>query len=116
MFVCTHRHACVIRHVVEESLRKLRHSAGNFYVNDKSTGSVVGQQPFGGSRLSGEKSIIEWSYVEFNVPTHSWTIKTIGTNDKAGAPMYFLKWTSAMAIKETFVPCTEWGYPSVDRQ
>ena len=65
---------------------KLRTSAGNFYINDKSTGSVVGQQPFGGARMSG-------------------------TNDKAGGPHYVLRWASPMTIKETFVPLTEVDYP-----
>jgi len=64
----------------------LRGTAGNFYVNDKSTGSVVGQQPFGGARLSG-------------------------TNDKAGGPHYMLKWASAQSIKQTFVPLKDVGYP-----
>jgi len=66
--------------------QELRPSAGNFYVNDKSTGSVVGQQPFGGARLSG-------------------------TNDKAGGPHYMLKWASPQAVKQTFVPLTGVGYP-----
>jgi len=65
---------------------ELRPTAGNFYVNDKSTGSVVGQQPFGGARLSG-------------------------TNDKAGGPHYMLKWASPQAVKQTFVPLTSVGYP-----
>ena len=64
----------------------LRFAAGNFYVNDKPTGAVVGQQPFGGSRGSG-------------------------TNDKAGAPQNLLRWTSTRAIKETFVPPTGYRYP-----
>lgn len=68
------------------ALEELKMSAGNFYINDKSTGSVVGQQPFGGGRMSG-------------------------TNDKAGSPYYILRWTSHQAIKETFVPLTEYGYP-----
>ncbi|CAH1405558.1 unnamed protein product [Nezara viridula] len=68
------------------ALNKLRNTAGNYYINDKSTGSVVGQQPFGGSRMSG-------------------------TNDKAGGPHYVLRWASPQAIKETFVPQTEWAYP-----
>ncbi len=68
--------------------RELRHSAGNFYINDKPTGAVVGQQPFGGSRASG-------------------------TNDKAGSMLNLLRWTSQRAIKETFVPATEYGYPSM---
>jgi len=66
--------------------QELRPSAGNFYVNDKSTGSVVGQQPFGGARLSG-------------------------TNDKAGGPHYMLKWASPQAVKQTFVPLPGVGYP-----
>jgi 1-pyrroline-5-carboxylate dehydrogenase len=77
------------RYVIQKAMNVLRNSAGNFYLNDKSTGSVVGQQPFGGSRQSG-------------------------TNDKSGAQSYVYKWVSPMAIKETFVPMTTWGYPSVD--
>ncbi len=65
---------------------RLRHAAGNFYINDKPTGAVVGQQPFGGSRASG-------------------------TNDKAGSAMNLLRWTSARSIKETFVPPTTHIYP-----
>jgi 1-pyrroline-5-carboxylate dehydrogenase len=64
----------------------LRYSAGNFYVNDKPTGAVVGQQPFGGARASG-------------------------TNDKAGSPLNLLRWTSQRALKENFVPPTDWRYP-----
>ncbi|MCP9262247.1 Delta-1-pyrroline-5-carboxylate dehydrogenase, mitochondrial [Dirofilaria immitis] len=67
----------------------LRHAVGNMYLNDKSTGSVVGQQPFGGARMSG-------------------------TNDKAGGPHYVLRWVSPLCIKETSVPQTEWRYPSMD--
>ncbi|VDL76292.1 unnamed protein product [Nippostrongylus brasiliensis] len=67
----------------------LRDAVGNMYLNDKSTGSVVGQQPFGGARMSG-------------------------TNDKAGGPHYGLRWTSPLTIKETRVPLTEWRYPSMD--
>ena len=65
----------------------LRHSAGNFYINDKSTGAVVGQQPFGGSRLSG-------------------------TNDKAGSFMNLLRWTSMRTIKENLLPLDDFRYPS----
>jgi 1-pyrroline-5-carboxylate dehydrogenase len=65
---------------------ELRFAAGNFYVNDKPTGAVVGQQPFGGARASG-------------------------TNDKAGAAVNLLRWTSPRSIKETFVPPKEWTYP-----
>lgn len=68
------------------ALEELKYTAGNFYINDKSTGSVVGQQPFGGGRMSG-------------------------TNDKAGGPSYVLRWTSPQAIKETFVPLTDVDYP-----
>jgi 1-pyrroline-5-carboxylate dehydrogenase len=64
----------------------LRHTAGNFYINDKPTGAVVGQQPFGGSRASG-------------------------TNDKAGSMLNLLRWTSQRVIKETFVPPTDFSYP-----
>jgi 1-pyrroline-5-carboxylate dehydrogenase len=65
---------------------RLRYAAGNFYVNDKPTGAVVGQQPFGGSRASG-------------------------TNDKAGSALNLLRWTSARSVKETFVPPTDHPYP-----
>jgi 1-pyrroline-5-carboxylate dehydrogenase len=65
---------------------ELRHSAGNFYINDKPTGAVVGQQPFGGSRSSG-------------------------TNDKAGSALNLQRWISARSIKENFVPATDFEYP-----
>jgi 1-pyrroline-5-carboxylate dehydrogenase len=68
------------------TMEKLRYAAGNFYINDKSTGAVVGQQPFGGGRASG-------------------------TNDKAGAPQNLMRWTLTRAIKETLVPPTDYGYP-----
>ena len=74
------------RAAVRLATDRLRHAAGNFYVNDKPTGAVVGQQPFGGSRASG-------------------------TNDKAGSAMNLLRWTSARTIKETFVPPTDYRYP-----
>ncbi|GIY84824.1 hypothetical protein CDAR_282181 [Caerostris darwini] len=74
------------RQFLEHAAEILKMSAGNFYINDKSTGSVVGQQPFGGGRLSG-------------------------TNDKAGGPHYLLRWTSPQVVKETFVPLTDWKYP-----
>jgi 1-pyrroline-5-carboxylate dehydrogenase len=74
------------RAAVEEAHRALRFSAGNFYVNDKPTGAVVGRQPFGGARASG-------------------------TNDKAGSPFNLHRWTSPRSIKETFVPATTVGYP-----
>src|SRR3954470_5161858 len=68
---------------------KLRFAAGNFYINDKPTGAVVGQQPFGGARASG-------------------------TNDKAGSPQNLLRWTSQRSIKETFDPPTDYRYPYMD--
>jgi 1-pyrroline-5-carboxylate dehydrogenase len=71
---------------VNEAHRALRNAAGNFYVNDKCTGAVVGQQPFGGARASG-------------------------TNDKAGSKLNLLRWVSARTIKETFVPPTDYRYP-----
>ncbi|WP_193047631.1 L-glutamate gamma-semialdehyde dehydrogenase [Mycolicibacterium baixiangningiae] len=74
------------RSAVLTAQQRLRHAAGNFYVNDKPTGAVVGQQPFGGSRASG-------------------------TNDKAGSPQNLLRWTSARSIKENFVPPTTHDYP-----
>ncbi|MFF0815378.1 L-glutamate gamma-semialdehyde dehydrogenase [Rhodococcus sp. NPDC003318] len=74
------------RAAVEQACAALRFTAGNFYVNDKPTGAVVGQQPFGGARASG-------------------------TNDKAGSPINLLRWTSARTIKETFVPPTDHRYP-----
>jgi 1-pyrroline-5-carboxylate dehydrogenase len=77
------------RRAIDEAGVRLRHAAGNFYVNDKPTGAVVGQQPFGGARLSG-------------------------TNDKAGSALNLVRWVSARAIKETFVPPTEWRYPHQD--
>jgi len=74
------------RHVIDHATKRLEHSAGNFYVNDKPTGAAVGQQPFGGARGSG-------------------------TNDKAGSVLNLWRWTSARTIKETFVPPTHYAYP-----
>ena len=74
------------RRAVAEAQDYLRFAAGNFYVNDKPTGAVVGQQPFGGARASG-------------------------TNDKAGAAANLMRWTSPRSIKETFVPPTDYRYP-----
>ena len=74
------------RFVINDALKQLRNAAGNFYINDKPTGAVVGQQPFGGARASG-------------------------TNDKAGSILNLLRWTSPRTIKETFVPSTDWKYP-----
>jgi 1-pyrroline-5-carboxylate dehydrogenase len=74
------------RNAVELATEKLRHAAGNFYINDKPTGAVVGQQPFGGARASG-------------------------TNDKAGSILNLYRWLSARTIKETFNPPVDYGYP-----
>ncbi|XP_077312449.1 delta-1-pyrroline-5-carboxylate dehydrogenase, mitochondrial [Lithobates pipiens] len=74
------------KNVLQEAAEVLRNAAGNFYINDKSTGAVVAQQPFGGSRASG-------------------------TNDKPGGPHYILRWTSPQVVKETHVPLREWKYP-----
>lgn len=71
---------------IELATKKLRHAAGNFYINDKPTGAVVGQQPFGGARASG-------------------------TNDKAGSMLNLYRWLSARTIKETFNPPTDYKYP-----
>jgi 1-pyrroline-5-carboxylate dehydrogenase len=77
------------RGAIEEADEALRYAAGNFYVNDKPTGAVVGQQPFGGARASG-------------------------TNDKAGSMWNLIRWTSPRTIKETFVPPTDYRYPFMD--
>ena len=74
------------KQAVLDAMSILRNAAGNFYINDKPTGAVVGQQPFGGARGSG-------------------------TNDKAGSRMNLMRWVSPRSIKETFVPPTEWQYP-----
>ncbi|HYN65674.1 MAG TPA: L-glutamate gamma-semialdehyde dehydrogenase [Ornithinibacter sp.] len=74
------------RAVIADATERLRFAAGNFYVNDKPTGAVVGQQPFGGGRASG-------------------------TNDKAGSAANLMRWTSVRSIKENFVPPTAHGYP-----
>ena len=77
------------RYAIELATKKLSNAAGNFYINDKCTGAVVGQQPFGGSRGSG-------------------------TNDKAGAKINLLRWVSPRTIKETFVPPTDYKYPFLE--
>ena len=74
------------RHVLDHMCKALVNAAGNFYINDKPTGAVVGQQPFGGARKSG-------------------------TNDKAGAMQNLMRWVSARTMKETFVPPTDYRYP-----
>jgi 1-pyrroline-5-carboxylate dehydrogenase len=77
------------RYAIDLATRKLRHAAGNFYINDKPTGAVVGQQPFGGARGSG-------------------------TNDKAGAQLNLLRWVSPRTIKETFAPPKDFRYPFME--
>ncbi len=74
------------RQAVVQIMERLRFAAGNFYINDKPTGAVVGQQPFGGGRASG-------------------------TNDKAGSPLNLQRWVSPRAVKETLLPPTDWTYP-----
>ena len=74
------------REVIAHMERMFRNAAGNFYINDKPTGAVVGQQPFGGSRASG-------------------------TNDKAGSPLNLYRWMSLRTVKENFHPATEITYP-----
>ena len=74
------------KHAIKTATKLLTHSAGNFYINDKPTGAVVGQQPFGGSRASG-------------------------TNDKAGSPLNLMRWISLRTIKETFEPPKDYKYP-----
>lgn len=77
------------RSAVDKALKALKHSAGNFYINDKPTGAVVGQQPFGGGRGSG-------------------------TNDKAGSMLNLLRWVSPRTIKENFLPDTDYKYPFLE--
>jgi 1-pyrroline-5-carboxylate dehydrogenase len=79
------------RRAIADAQRVLRFAAGNFYVNDKPTGAVVGQQPFGGARASG-------------------------TNDKAGSMMNLIRWVSARTIKENFVPPTDYRYPFMNEE
>lgn len=74
------------RYAVNQGIKALENAAGNFYINDKPTGAVVGQQPFGGARASG-------------------------TNDKAGSAMNLLRWVSVRTVKETFVPAKDYRYP-----
>ena len=78
------------RYAIQEATDFLVNSAGNFYINDKPTGAVVGQQPFGGSRGSG-------------------------TNDKAGSVLNLLRWVSPRTIKETFVPSKQYTYPFLEK-
>lgn len=79
------------RPVIDHALKVLRHSAGNIYINNKPTGAVVGQQPFGGARASG-------------------------TNDKAGSVLNLIRWTNARTISETFSPPTSYRYPFMDEK
>ncbi len=79
------------RYAITRATEYLRHAAGNFYINDKPTGAVVGQQPFGGSRASG-------------------------TNDKAGSKANLLRWTSTRTIKETLVPVKDYRYPFLEEE
>ncbi|HTA27957.1 MAG TPA: aldehyde dehydrogenase family protein, partial [Bacteroidia bacterium] len=79
------------RQAVQLATSKLTHAAGNFYINDKPTGAVVGQQPFGGARKSG-------------------------TNDKAGSMFNLIRWTSQRTIKENFVPPTDYRYPFMEEK
>ena len=78
------------RAIITKALQALENSAGNFYINDKPTGAVVGQQPFGGSRASG-------------------------TNDKAGSELNLLRWVSVRTIKENFEPPSEFEYPFLEK-
>ena len=78
------------RNALVTACRRLRYAAGNFYYNDKPSGAMVGQQPFGGARASG-------------------------TNDKAGSSMNLLRWTSPRTIKETLVPPRDFLYPYMNR-
>jgi len=79
------------RKAIELAMSELRHAAGNLYINDKPTGAVVGQQPFGGSRASG-------------------------TNDKSGSMLNLIRWTSPRSIKENFIPPTRYPYPFMDAE
>ncbi len=78
------------RYVIEYAMKKLEHAAGNFYINDKPTGAVVNQQPFGGARGSG-------------------------TNDKAGSKLNLLRWVSPRTVKECFLPPTSYKYPFMEK-
>jgi 1-pyrroline-5-carboxylate dehydrogenase len=79
------------RAAIDDAAERLRYAAGNFYVNDKPTGAVVGHQPFGGARASG-------------------------TNDKAGSLWNLIRWVSPRTIKETFTPPTSYRYPFMDAE
>jgi len=77
------------RYAINEAMQRLTNSAGNFYINDKPTGAVVGQQPFGGARASG-------------------------TNDKSGSYLNLLRWVSPRTIKENFIPPEDYRYPFLE--
>jgi len=77
------------KYAMIKACRALRYAAGNFYINDKPTGAMVGQQPFGGARASG-------------------------TNDKAGSHLNLLRWVSPRTIKETLIPPTDFKYPFME--
>jgi 1-pyrroline-5-carboxylate dehydrogenase len=77
------------KYAMIKACRALRYAAGNFYINDKPTGAMVGQQPFGGARASG-------------------------TNDKAGSHLNLLRWVSPRTIKETLIPATDFKYPFME--
>jgi 1-pyrroline-5-carboxylate dehydrogenase len=79
------------RPAISLAMAKLENASGNFYINDKPTGAVVGQQPFGGARASG-------------------------TNDKAGSKQNLMRWASVRAIKENFVPPQTFEYPFLDKE
>ena len=79
------------RAAIAQASGALRFAAGNFYINDKPTGAVVGQQPFGGARASG-------------------------TNDKAGSKLNLIRWVSTRTMKETFVPPTDYKYPFMSEE
>jgi 1-pyrroline-5-carboxylate dehydrogenase len=79
------------RQAIVAAKRVLVNAAGNFYINDKPTGAMIGQQPFGGSRASG-------------------------TNDKAGTLLNLMRWVSPRTIKETFVPATDYRYPFMESE
>jgi len=90
----------------------LKYSTGNLYINDRSTGSVVGQQPFGGGRMSGIIPRRDADYVHFDsIYKMLFQLDYLtGTNDKAGGPHNVLKWSSPLTIKETYVRTSDWRY------
>jgi 1-pyrroline-5-carboxylate dehydrogenase len=115
----------------EELVDTFKDLAGNFYINDKSTGSVVGQQPFGGARMSGLFQLFQLIEttrigvfdreekmqlcVLFSKKALHCIIDCLstGTNDKAGGPYYLMKFVSVQCVKETKAPLTKWVLPSM---